>query len=881
VTANHTIAVAFAIGSFTITATAGPGGTITSGGTIVSSGTSQDFLLSYGGSRSFTITPNTGYHIADVLVDGASQGAITSYAFSNVTANHTITANFAINTYTITASAGAGGSISPLGSVVVSHGSTTAFTVTPNAGYTATMGGTCGGLPASGTSQFTYTTNPITANCTVTANFTLNPMNLSVTKSGTGTGAVSSNPAPLSGTVDGGTAVFNYGTSVTLTATPAASSTASPVVWAGCDSINGSNQCIVTMTAIKNVTATFTINSYTVSTSFGTGGSISPTSRLVTHGSTTTFTVTANAGYTIGSVTGCGGSLAGSTYTTGVISGICTVSATFMADQSLTVTKAGTGTGTVSSSPSPVSGTVDGGTAVFNYGTSVTLTAGASTGSAFTGWTGACAGTGTCIVTMDAAKSVTATFTLSPYTLTVTKTGTAASISSVTTNTGTLGWSGNTGTAAYTYNTQVILTATAGAGSKFMGWSGEGCSGTGTCTVTMTAARNVSADFMLDQTISVAKVGSGTVSSLPAPVSGNVDTGSATFNYNTFVSLTATPLSGWTLVGWSGCDSSSGPLCTVTMTSAKSVTATFSSNTYTLTVTKAGTGTGTVSSNPLPVSGDVNTGSAAFNYNTLVTLSVLPDVSSTFTGWSGEGCSGTGTCVVTMSAARSVTATFTLKTLTITASAGANGSIAPSGAVPVTYGTNQSFTITPSPNYHVADVLVDGSSVGAVTSYTFNNVTINHTISATFAIDTRTITASAGANGSIAPSGAVSVNYGTNQSFTITPSPNYHVADVLVDGSSVGAVTSYTFNNVTINHTISATFAINTHTIIASSGLNGSISPSGTVTVDHGADQTFTISPDGGFSVLDVLVDGSSVGAVTSYTFTNITIDHMITATFQ
>jgi hypothetical protein len=73
-----------------------------------------------------------------------------------------------------------------------------------------------------------------------------------------------------------------------------------------------------------------------------------------------------------------------------------------------------------------------------------------------------------------------------------------------------------------------------------------------------------------------------------------------------------------------------------------------------------------------------------------------------------------------------------------------------------------------------------------------------------------TITASAGSNGSISPLGAVSVNYGANQTFSITPGANYHVADVLVDNVSQGAITTYTFNNVTINHTISATFAINT-----------------------------------------------------------------------
>src|SRR4029453_9598101 len=109
------------------------------------------------------------------------------------------------------------------------------------------------------------------------------------------------------------------------------------------------------------------------------------------------------------------------------------------------------------------------------------------------------------------------------------------------------------------------------------------------------------------------------------------------------------------------------------------------------------------------------------------------------------------------------------------------------GAVSVAHGSDQIFTLTPATGHHVADLLVDGASVGAVSSYTFSAVTANHTIAASFAIDSYTITASAGPNGSISPSGAVTVTYGTDQSFAITPAAGHHVADVLVDGVSVGA----------------------------------------------------------------------------------------------
>ena len=146
---------------------------------------------------------------------------------------------------------------------------------------------------------------------------------------------------------------------------------------------------------------------------------------------------------------------------------------------------------------------------------------------------------------------------------------------------------------------------------------------------------------------------------------------------------------------------------------------------------------------------------------------------------------------------------------TINATAGSNGAITPSGAVVVNQAGNQTFSITPSGGYAVDDVLVDGSSIGAVTSYTFSNVQSDHTITASFEpLQTFTIMASAGANGSISPSGSVSVQQGAIQIFNMTPASGYRVSDVLVDGSSVGAVPSYQFNNVQGNHSIAVSFEV-------------------------------------------------------------------------
>ncbi len=127
---------------------------------------------------------------------------------------------------------------------------------------------------------------------------------------------------------------------------------------------------------------------------------------------------------------------------------------------------------------------------------------------------------------------------------------------------------------------------------------------------------------------------------------------------------------------------------------------------------------------------------------------------------------------------------------------------------------------------------MDGTSVGAVGTYTFSNVTADHTIAAAFN-QVFTITASAGTGGTITPTGAVQVTSGNSQTFTITAEAGYTIADVTVDGTSVGAVSTYTFSNVTADHTIAATFG-QMYTITASASAGGTITPSGAVQVACG-----------------------------------------------
>ena len=231
----------------------------------------------------------------------------------------------------------------------------------------------------------------------------------------------------------------------------------------------------------------------------------------------------------------------------------------------LTVGK--TGSGTVTSSPTGIS---CGSTCSANFasGTPVTLTATPASGFVLTGWGGACSGSGSCIVTMNAAQTVSATFT-QVYALSVTVTGSGTVTSAPT------GIScGTTCSANFASGTPVTLTATPSSGFVFTGWGGA-CSGVGSCVVTMNAAQSVTATFAQSlYTLNVSVSGNGTVTSSPA----GIDCGSiCTMNYasGTPVMLTATPAGSATFNGWGGACSGNGS-CLVTMNSLESVTAIFS-----------------------------------------------------------------------------------------------------------------------------------------------------------------------------------------------------------------------------------------------------------------------------------------------------------------
>ena len=316
---------------------------------------------------------------------------------------------------------------------------------------------------------------------------------------------------------------------------------------------------------------------------------------------------------------------------------------------------------TVNSEPAAGGSTSPSGVTNHAYGAVVAVTASANPGFVFSGWGGACSGTGACSVTMDAAKTVTANFTLNTYALTVSKTGEGT----ITSNPAGI-TCGSDCTETFNHGAVVVLTAAPATGYSFTGWSGGVCSGTGTCSVTMDAAKSATATFTINSyplTVAVSPAGGGTT--LPAA-------GEHSYTHGAVVPMSATPATGYTFTGWSGACTGTGA-CQVTMDGAKSITANFTLNAYALTVTKSGNGSGTVTSDPAGINCGADC-SENYAHGTVVVLTAAPAATSTFTGWSGA-CTGIGTCTVTIDEVTNVTANFTLNTYALTVSKTGDGTI--------------------------------------------------------------------------------------------------------------------------------------------------------------------------------------------------------------
>lgn len=280
---NHTINATFARLQYTVTVDAGAHGTITPGTS----------TYNYGATPTFTIAPAAGYGIVDVTVDGHSVGAVSSYTFTSLTGNHTIAATFAQYEYTIQASAGNGGTITPSGLINVTHGGTQNFTITPANGYHIAAI-YVDGEAAAVANQYTFAS--IDANHTIHAMFEANTYTVTVNQ-------------PNNGVITPGTMTVAYGATPTFVVTPNTGYNVTAITVNGTNVISSAvntngvyTYTMAPVTADATVTATMTQRTFTINATAGAHGTINGPA-TVNYGANATYTITPAAGYVVDNVT--------------------------------------------------------------------------------------------------------------------------------------------------------------------------------------------------------------------------------------------------------------------------------------------------------------------------------------------------------------------------------------------------------------------------------------------------------------------------------------------------------------------------------------------------------------------------------------------------
>ncbi len=556
--------------------------------------------------------------------------------------------------------------------------------------------------------------------------FTIPCYSLQFTSSPPWGGSVNAEPAPnCNGTL------YSHGTLVTVTGLPNVGYGFTS--WSG-DVISADNPVLVTMTAPTFLNANFaqTCFSLFVAVDPVTGGTVeaSPAPNCpgdpskYSTGTTVTLTAVAASGYSFsawsGDVSGAANpvdlDMTTDRFVTATFAETC---------YSLTTDASPLAGGTIGVSPAP---NCERDPTLYHAGTVVTLTANANTGYTFTAWSGDASGSVSPFdVTLDADKSVTANFTEACFSLTTNANPLAG---------GSVGVSPapncNNGT-QYMHGTILTLTATPNTGYLFSTWSGDVSDTENPTTLTMTADKSVTAEFSLacfTLTTSASPAAGGAVGASPAP---NCN-GGTQYSHGTVVTLTATANTGYNFTAWSGSASGTANPTTVSMTADRSVTANFTALCYTLTKSASPTAGGSVGASPAP---NCN-GGTQYSHGTLVTLTAIPNSGYSFTAWSGSASGTANPTTVSMTANRSVTATFGQACFTLTTSANpaAGGSVGVSpapncnGGTQYSQGTLVTLTATARAGYNFASW---GGNASGTANPTTVSMTASKTVAANFA----------------------------------------------------------------------------------------------------------------------------------------------------
>lgn len=285
----------------------------------------------------------------------------------------------------------------------------------------------------------------------------------------------------------------------------------------------------------------------------------------------------------------------------------------------------------------------------------------------------------------------------------------------------------------------------------------------------------------------------------------------------------------------------------------------------------------------------VSSFSGEFSYGSNQTLNFIPEENYQVSDVVVDGQSIGAVAsyeFVNINADHNVVVSFAPVQYTLTATSNVPACTITPATTTVQAGSNVNYTMTVATGYHLLNVIANGEEVSVSgNAFTIANVQEDYEIFANFAPNYVTVTVEQPAHATITP-GTMTYAYGATPSYVIVPEVGYnvtavHAGNALVNVTYNNGIGSFTLNPVTADVTVSATTAIKTFTITATQAAHGTISPAPVQTVNYGGNVTYTITPDDYYEIVDVLVDGTSRGALSTYTFNNVTANHTIEAVFE
>ena len=853
-TQDRNVTATFALKSYTLATNSGFGGSAAGAA-----------IHTHGAQATVTATPITGYSFAHWAGDGIGD-VNASPTTVDMTQDRNVTANFVINKYVLTVNTGTGGTVT--GSGAYDYNSSVSITANsvPGNHFVAWTG--TGTIDSSSPS----TTVSMTTDRNVTAGFAINRHLLTVNS--TPGGSIS------------GSDTYDYGTAVSITATP--ESGYHFVNWTGNTVDDGTSaSTTLTLTADANVTANFKADIHTLTVAVGTGGTVLGDGNF-TYGSHAAIIATSLAGYYFINWNGAGIADANSSFTTVPMTQDRNVTANFAlipANKYVLQTFA-----------NPVGSGSTGGGNTYVENSVVTLTATAGAGHQFLGWT-ATGGTlasplsnTSATITLDQNADANATANFAPI---------RHKLDLVASSGGSVSGDGN-----YSHGEIVPITATPDAGYGFAGWEVNGTMNFSVTAATrqydassntyyvngkesppLTLVRGNLYQFMLDGSttanhpfyFSTDSFGGGNF--YAGEFLSGVSNSQATSG---IVALTVGAGTLSTLYYYCGNHSGMGNVINVidstglvadTNTASTSVmangayalNASFTLDERTLTM-NAGAGGGVL-------------GGGTFDYGTDATVTATPAAGYVFSNWSGSGVADANspTTIVSMTSDRNVTANFELAShvITVTTEPSAAGSAIGGGSF--SHGQTTTIATTPATGYSFTGWTGTGIADANASSTTVT-ATFSQTIIANFASSKHHLSLQSNPNGTGTLAGGGTYDYGTDANVTATPAAGYVFSSW--SGSSIADANSpTTIVSMTSDRNVTANFELASHvlTVMTEPSTGGSAIGGGSFS--HGQIATIAITPATGYSFTGWTGTGIA-DADASSTTVNVSSSQTIIANF-